>query len=72
MIIIANIVLYQKIFKFKSSTCRYYPSCSEYSLQAFKKYNFIKAFGLSIIRILKCNPIFIGGFDPLVKEIENE
>ena len=46
-------------------SCRFYPSCSEYSKQAFEKYNFFKAIILSIYRILRCNPWNKGGYDPL-------
>jgi len=45
--------------------CRYYPSCSQYSREAFKKYNPFKAFLLSFLRILRCNPFSKGGYDPL-------
>ncbi len=47
------------------STCRFYPTCSDYSLQAFKKYGFLKGGFLSTKRILKCNPFHPGGYDPL-------
>ncbi len=47
------------------ASCRFYPSCSEYSKQAFEKYNFIKAFLLSVYRVLRCNPWNKGGYDPL-------
>ncbi|NLW39667.1 MAG: membrane protein insertion efficiency factor YidD [Tissierellia bacterium] len=45
--------------------CRFYPTCSEYSLQAYKKYGFIKGTLLTIYRILRCNPFNKGGYDPL-------
>jgi len=45
--------------------CRFTPSCSEYSLLAFKKYNILKAFFLTIKRIVRCNPFCKGGEDPL-------
>lgn len=45
--------------------CRFYPTCSQYSLEAYKKYGFIKATYLSINRILKCHPFNEGGYDPL-------
>ncbi|MEC4683235.1 MAG: membrane protein insertion efficiency factor YidD [Nitrospirota bacterium] len=45
------------------ASCRFYPSCSEYSLLAFKKYPFHKAFLKSIGRILKCHPLHPGGVD---------
>ncbi len=46
-------------------SCRFYPTCSEYSKQAFQKYNFFKAFYLSCLRLLKCHPFHPGGYDPL-------
>lgn len=48
-----------------SGKCRYTPSCSSYAISAYKKYNFIKATGLTIWRILRCNPFSKGGYDPL-------
>ena len=46
-------------------TCRFQPTCSEYANQAFRKYKFLKAMKLSILRILKCHPFHPGGDDPL-------
>jgi putative membrane protein insertion efficiency factor len=45
--------------------CRYTPTCSSYSLQAFKKYGVLKGFVLSIKRISKCHPWGGSGYDPL-------
>lgn len=45
--------------------CRFEPTCSEYALQAYEKYNFFKATGLTLWRILRCNPFCKGGYDPL-------
>ena len=45
--------------------CKYYPTCSEYSKQAYEKYGFIKGTFLTIRRILKCNPFSKGGVDIL-------
>lgn len=45
--------------------CRYLPSCSNYAKEAFQKFNFFKAFFLSIFRIIRCNPLFKGGYDPV-------
>ena len=47
-------------------TCRFYPSCSSYALQAFSKYGFFKGFWLSLKRVLRCHPFNAGGYDPLV------
>lgn len=52
--------------------CRFYPSCSTYSLQAFKEHNFFKALFLSVIRISKCHPFHPGGYDPLPTNKEKE
>ncbi|HZK00157.1 MAG TPA: membrane protein insertion efficiency factor YidD [Tissierellaceae bacterium] len=46
--------------------CRFYPTCSQYSLLAYKKYGFIKGSYLTIKRILRCNPLHEGGYDPLI------
>ncbi|MDD2447995.1 MAG: membrane protein insertion efficiency factor YidD [Tissierellia bacterium] len=59
---------YQRIISkyiLKGKNCRFYPTCSEYSLQAYKKYGFIKGSYLTIKRILKCHPFHEGGYDPL-------
>jgi len=45
--------------------CRYLPTCSDYSMQALEKYGLVKGGWLSLVRLLKCNPFFKGGYDPL-------
>jgi putative membrane protein insertion efficiency factor len=47
------------------SCCRFYPTCSNYALEALKKYGPVKGGWLSIKRILRCNPYNIGGYDPV-------
>ena len=59
-----------KFYKFFISpvlpaACRYYPTCSVYSIEAIKKFGLIKGGFLSIKRILSCNPLCEGGFDPV-------
>ena len=49
----------------KPPTCRYTPSCSEYALQAIKKYGPIKGGFLAIKRILRCHPWGGHGYDPV-------
>lgn len=48
--------------------CRYYPTCSNYGIEAIKEYGSIKGSFLTIKRIMRCNPLFKGGYDPLMKE----
>ncbi len=45
--------------------CKFYPSCSEYMLQAIEKYGCIKGIFIGIKRLLKCHPFSKGGYDPL-------
>ncbi|MGC8866938.1 MAG: membrane protein insertion efficiency factor YidD [Elusimicrobiales bacterium] len=45
--------------------CRFMPSCSEYSKDALKRYGFIKGCFISFRRIMKCNLLSKGGYDPL-------
>ncbi|WP_420848211.1 membrane protein insertion efficiency factor YidD [Natranaerofaba carboxydovora] len=47
------------------NTCRFYPSCSSYAMEAVIKYGVLKGCFLSLKRILKCNPFFSGGYDPV-------
>lgn len=45
--------------------CRFEPTCSEYARQCFVKFPLMKAFYLSIRRILRCHPFHPGGVDPI-------
>ena len=60
------------ISPFISQSCRYLPTCSEYSIEALQTFGFFKGTCMSIKRILSCHPIkFLGGgegFDPVKKK----
>ena len=45
--------------------CKFYPSCSEYMMQAIEKYGCIKGIFLGVKRLLRCHPFANGGYDPL-------
>ena len=66
---IETIKIYKKtispILSYFGIKCQYYPTCSEYTMQAIQKYGIIKGCFLGIKRILKCNPFSKGGYDPL-------
>ena len=47
------------------SNCRHTPTCSEYGIIALKKYGVFKGSFLTAKRIIKCNPLFKGGYDPV-------
>ena len=49
----------------KGPTCRFYPSCSQYMIEAIERHGFIKGFYLGIKRIGKCHPWLPGGYDPV-------
>jgi len=57
-----------------NASCRYLPTCSEYSIEALKTFGFFKGVYMSLKRILSCHPIkFLGGgegFDPVKKKIK--
>jgi uncharacterized protein len=55
----------------KPPTCRFYPTCSHYGLEAVKRFGAIKGGWLAIKRILKCHPFHPGGFDPVPEKQEN-
>ena len=80
MNIFTNIIIkFIKIYKFLISpllgnSCRYMPSCSEYSIEALRTKGFLKGSYLSLKRVLSCHPIkFLGGsegFDPVNKDMK--
>lgn len=46
-------------------SCRFYPSCSQYALEALERYGLFKGGALGIYRLLRCHPFSRGGFDPV-------
>lgn len=58
---------YQDGTKHTRKTCRFSPTCSEYAIDAYKNYNFFYATFLMVFRILRCNPLSKGGYDPIPK-----
>ena len=63
-LIIKLIKSYQRNYPYRGK-CRYHPTCSAYALGCFEKFGFFKASFLSIKRLLRCNPLFKGGYDPI-------
>jgi len=61
---------YLSVISFGS--CRYYPTCSNYALWQVENNTFFKAIYFTILRVLKCNQLFPGGFDyPIVKIVKH-
>lgn len=60
---------YQKfISPLKKPCCRFYPTCSQYSIQAFNKHGAFKGLYLTINRLIRCNPYNPGGIDYVPEE----
>ncbi len=64
--LVGLIKFYRKyISPLKPPTCRFTPTCSEYAMIAIDKYGVKKGGWLAIKRVLRCNPFFPGGNDPV-------
>jgi hypothetical protein len=53
------------ISPFLGRRCRYYPSCSEFAVEAVEKYGAIKGGWLGVKRVCRCHPWHPGGYDPV-------
>ena len=53
----------------KNPSCRFYPTCSQYAVDAYKKHGFFGGTYLSVKRICKCNPFCQGGIDHVPEKI---
>lgn len=69
-ILIFFIKIYQKIPGPWHDACKHIPTCSNYAIEALNKHGAFKGSLLSIKRILKCNPLAKGGYDPVPKKKE--
>lgn len=47
------------------ASCRFYPTCSNYTIEAINKHGAFKGLLLGVKRILKCHPFHNGGYDPV-------
>ncbi len=65
-LLLSLISIYRKyISPLKPPSCRFNPTCSEYAFEAVEKYGVLKGGWLALKRVLRCNPFFPGGNDPV-------
>ncbi len=66
LVIIALISVYQKVISpLTPPSCRFYPTCSQYSLEAVRKYGALRGVWMAVKRIIRCGPWHPGGYDPV-------
>lgn len=65
-LLISVVQLYKTfVSPFLPSACRFYPTCSEYAMQALEKYGAVRGSGMAMYRLLRCQPFSKGGYDPV-------
>jgi len=71
-LIIKLIKFYRKVISpLKKPCCRFYPTCSTYALISIDRFGVFKGGALTLWRILRCNPLCKGGYDPVPQKDEN-
>ena len=65
-LLIRLVRFYQKgISPLKPPCCKYIPTCSQYAVEALERFGALKGTALAVWRILRCNPLSRGGYDPV-------
>ncbi len=65
-LLIGLIRIYQRfVSPYKPRTCRFYPTCSHYALEAIQVHGALRGGWLATRRVLRCHPLNPGGFDPV-------
>ncbi len=63
------VMLYQKtISPLFPRTCRFFPSCSAYSIEALSEHGAFRGTWMTLVRIIRCHPLSAGGYDPVRKK----
>ena len=69
-VLIFLVNVYRKLISpLKKPCCRFYPTCSQYAVEALRIHGAVKGSYLTVRRILRCNPFCPGGFDPVPPKI---
>lgn len=65
-VLIQGIKFYQKMGSpKKAARCRFYPSCSNYGIEAIERFGAFKGLIITLFRVLRCHPLCKGGYDPV-------
>lgn len=66
-IVLAPVHLYRRFLSplKRTPSCRYLPTCSEYAIEAVERRGVVRGVLLAAWRLLRCNPLFRGGYDPV-------
>ncbi|MBI4853289.1 MAG: membrane protein insertion efficiency factor YidD [Acidobacteria bacterium] len=66
-ILVIGLINFYRIFisPLKAPSCRFIPTCSQYTLEAVERYGVLKGIYLAIGRLLRCHPFCPGGYDPV-------
>jgi len=66
-LIVASVRFYQRVLSPLKPvpTCRYQPTCSQYALEAIERRGLVVGLIKALWRVLRCNPLFRGGYDPV-------
>jgi len=66
-IVLLPVVVYRRLISplKRTPSCRFLPTCSEYAIEAVKTRGVVVGSGLAMWRVLRCNPLFDSGYDPV-------
>ena len=54
------------------NACRFYPTCSQYAIEAIERFGVARGGGMAIKRVLRCQPMHPGGYDPVPPKDSSE
>ena len=65
-VVLAPVMVYQRLISpALPRRCKYEPTCSRYAVQAVREYGILRGLVLATWRVLRCNPLSDGGYDPV-------